>query len=164
MSSRRTTSSEAPHRYFQDLVQPKLALFYDNYFFSSLCISGYPYETSTLMVTRDCAQQCSNSDSEDLGSERELYCCEGNLCNNRYGVVSKASSHRGASTYHLQSGAYGGLIMVFSLFIVLFPSWVWWQFLLSLECHLMDYISSTDELFYSIIQVKLQIIFVSYVA
>ncbi|XP_077346638.1 secreted Ly-6/uPAR-related protein 1-like [Lithobates pipiens] len=83
---------------------------------------GFPYETSTLMVTRDCAKQCSDSDSEDLGSETELYCCEGSLCNNKYGVASKASNHRGASTYHLQSGAYGGLIMVFSLFVVLFPS------------------------------------------
>lgn len=88
-----------------------------------MCISGYPYDGSTLMVTRDCVKQCTNSDEEDLGSEYEIYCCEGDLCNNRYGVVSKAGSHRGAWTFHLQSGAYGGLMMVFSLFVVLFPSW-----------------------------------------
>ncbi|XP_077349850.1 secreted Ly-6/uPAR-related protein 1-like [Lithobates pipiens] len=86
---------------------------------------GFPYTSSTFMVTRDCVENCQNSDMGELGSEAEVYCCKGNLCNNQYGVVPPCANHQGASTYHLQSRAYGGLIVGFSLFIVLFPSWVW---------------------------------------
>ncbi|KAM5157980.1 secreted Ly-6/uPAR-related protein 1-like [Mantella aurantiaca] len=85
--------------------------------------TGFPFIIEQLVVTRDCVKSCENSDLEDLGSETEVYCCKGNLCNSRYEFIYNLTN-TGAPTFQPRSGVYGGAVLSFSLFSLLFPSWI----------------------------------------
>ncbi|KAM9308793.1 secreted Ly-6/uPAR-related protein 1-like [Gastrophryne carolinensis] len=84
--------------------------------------TGYPFASDDVLVTRDCAQECTDSDMEALGTDQQTFCCMGSLCNTRAGGQAALAANN--SSPHLRSATYGGVMVGVSLFSLLFPSWL----------------------------------------
>ncbi|XP_075117446.1 secreted Ly-6/uPAR-related protein 1-like [Leptodactylus fuscus] len=55
--------------------------------------TGYPFVSGVELVTRDCADNCFQSDFGALGQENMVYCCQGNLCNHLYELYTNFTGH-----------------------------------------------------------------------
>ncbi|XP_044151187.1 secreted Ly-6/uPAR-related protein 1-like isoform X1 [Bufo gargarizans] len=73
--------------------------------------TGYPFVSGNELVTRDCATNCFQSDSNSLGEESQVYCCKGDLCNQLYELyVNYTSQSLNSSPSIMKGGTYGGFI------------------------------------------------------
>ncbi|XP_075067711.1 ly6/PLAUR domain-containing protein 2-like [Mixophyes fleayi] len=72
--------------------------------------TGYPFVSGEEMVIRDCAKTCFQTDQDALGQEYEVYCCNGNLCNQLYELAAN-SSVPNASSDITKSRRYGALVL-----------------------------------------------------